>query len=70
MQEFSRYECDLLTNCADEPERYGININSKTSEVTITDKLHNKNWRLGNEKDVLVKLFRYCQIEPSFKISK
>ena len=68
MQEFSRYEYDLLTSCADEPERYGININPNTNEVIVLDKVHNKNWKLGNEKEVLVKLLKYCQIDPSFKL--
>lgn len=70
MKEFTQYENELLTKCWDEKDKFKVNINPETDDISAVDNTTNKViWNFGKSNGLIEKMLRYCDINPSFEIT-
>lgn len=66
-KEFTKYEYDQLTLCADNPTLYSVNINPNTNDVSIFSKNDNSSlWKLGKCNDLVIKLLKCFQVDITY----
>lgn len=67
-KEFSKYEYDRLTECADNPTLYSVNINPNTNDVSIYNKTNSSTWKIGKSNDLVIKLLKCFQIDITYSV--
>lgn len=67
-KEFSQYEYNRLTECADNPDLYSVNINPNTNDVSIYNRTNRSAWKIGKSNDLVIKLLKCHQVDITYLV--